>query len=73
MELKPFGNKDILRIVITFIVVLLVIFFVTPYSQWIVIGAIGVLIYTLILEFVKYYLGLKEIGKKKFEIATLKF
>ena len=73
MNLKPFGNRDILRILITFIVVTLVIIFVTPYSQWIVLGAIGVLIYTLVLEFIKYYLGIKQLKQKKFEIVTLKF
>ena len=73
MKLKPFGNKDILRIVITFIVVISVAIFVTPYSQWVVLGALGLLTYTLVLEFIKYYIGIKQLKQKKFEIATLKF
>ncbi len=73
MKLKPFGTKDIIRILITFAVVILVIFFVNPYSQWIVFGALGLLVYTLVLEFVKFYLGVKDLRTKKYEIATLKF
>ncbi|MCD6576023.1 MAG: hypothetical protein J7K73_02595 [Nanoarchaeota archaeon] len=73
MKLKPFGGWDVVRILITFIVVVLVVIFVTPYSPYIVLGALGLLIYTLILEFIKFYLGLKELRKEKFEIATIRF
>jgi len=73
MKLKPFGTRDIWRIIITFAIVILIAIFVTKYSIWVLIGAIGVLVYTLVLEFIKFYLGLKNLKEKKFEIATIQF
>ncbi len=69
MEVKPFGLKDIFRIVTTLIIVILVGIFVAPRAPWILILAVFTLIYVLILEFIKYYLGMKYLRKKKFRLA----
>lgn len=66
MEVLPFGTKDIIRIVITLVVVLFVGIFVAPNAPWILYLSIAVLFYTLFLEFVKYYLGLIQLRQKKF-------
>ncbi len=68
MEVKPFGSKDIFRIVTTLIIVILVSIFVAPRAQWILILAILTLVYVLVLEFIKYYLGMKYLKKKKFRL-----
>ncbi len=73
MKIKPFGTRDIIRIVITLIITLLVGIFVAPIQSWVLILAIGVLIYTLLLELIKFYAGLKNLRKKKFEVATIQF
>ena len=71
MKVKPFGNKDIFRVVFTLILTFLVAVFVAPVAPWILSLTIGVLIYTLSLELLKFYLGLKNLRKKKFKIATI--
>ncbi len=68
MKVKPFGVKDIFRIVITLIIVILVGVFVAPRAQWVLILSIFVLVYVLILEFIKYYLGMRYLKKKKYQL-----
>ena len=66
MEVKPFGTRDVFRIVVTLIVVILVGVFVASIEPWILNLALFTLAYVLILEVLKYYLGMKQLKKKKF-------
>lgn len=71
MKIRPFGTRDIIRIIVTLIITVLVGVFVTPVASWMLILAVGVLAYTLFLELLKFYLGIHNLRKKKFEIATI--
>ena len=71
MKIRPFGTRDIIRIIVTLIITVLVGVFVTPVASWMLVLAVGVLVYTLFLELLKLYLGIRNLRKKKFEIATI--
>ena len=71
MKIHPFGNRDIFRIILTLILTFLVGVFVSPRASWVLILAVGVLIYTLSLELLKFYIGINHLRKKKFEINTI--